>query len=81
MTQRPAGKPRYLSRKRSYRKRHRLGAVGLPMTETGGTALREDLEVGKSRYSRNILRVQARCPSPPVPLPDLDEVARQTSRL
>jgi hypothetical protein len=32
------------------------------MTETGGTALREDFEAEKSRYNRNILRVQGKMP-------------------
>jgi hypothetical protein len=32
------------------------------MTETGGTALREDFEAENSRYNRNILRVQGKMP-------------------
>jgi len=39
-----------------------LGAVGLGTTEPGGTALREDFEVEKSRYNRNILWVQGKMP-------------------
>jgi hypothetical protein len=45
------------SGRRQAPKRHRLGPVGLHMSETGGTALREDFEAEKSRYNRNILRV------------------------
>ena len=34
------------------------------MTETDGTALREDFDAEKSRYNRNILRVHGKMPQP-----------------